>query len=100
MHPLYSVYYTYLGESVVWEIPLNHILVMFSYNRRGALVKWKQHQGPGATYRKLIMAFEEAHRLDLADVVDRLAGKVTSDQAQGTSDNPVKGISFLFYYKA
>ena len=54
-------------------------------------MKWKQHQGSGATYRKLIMAFEEAHRLDLADVVDRLAGKVTSDQAQGTSDCPIKG---------
>ena len=65
---------------------------MFSYNRRGALVKWKQHQGPDATYRKLIMAFEEAHRLDLADVVDRLAGKVTSDQAkETTSEHPVKG---------
>ena len=63
-------------------------------------MKWKQHQGPGATYRKLIMAFEEAHRLDLADVVDRLAGKVTSVQAQGTSDNPVKGISFLFYLQS
>ena len=70
----------------------NGILVMFSNNRRGALVKWKQHQGPGATYRKLIMAFEEAHRLDLADVVDRLAGKVTSDQAKETSDCPIKGI--------
>ena len=55
-------------------------------------MKWKQHQGPGATYRKLIMAFEEAHRLDLADVVDRLAGKVTSDQAQETSDCPIKSI--------
>ena len=55
-------------------------------------MKWKQHQGPGATYRKLIMAFEEAHRLDLADVVNRLAGKVTSDQAQETSDCPIKGI--------
>ena len=55
-------------------------------------MKWKQHQGPGATYRKLIMAFEEAHRLDLAEVVDRLAGKVTSDQAQETtSGHPVKG---------
>ena len=65
---------------------------MFSYNRRGALVKWKQHQGPVATYRKLIMAFEEAHRLDLADIVDRLAGEVTSDQAKEiTSEHPVKG---------
>ena len=68
------------------------LFIFFSHNRRGALVKWKQHQGPGATYRKLIMAFEEAHRLDLADVVDRLAGKVTSDQAkETTSEHPVKG---------
>ena len=57
-------------------------------------MKWKQHQGPGATYRKLIMAFEEAHRLDLADVVDRLAGKVTSDQAQGTSDYPAQETTY------
>ena len=55
-------------------------------------MKWKQHQGPGATYRKLIMAFEEAHRLDLADIVDRLAGEVTSDQAKETTcEHPVKG---------
>ena len=43
--------------------------------RRAALEKWKQHNGPRATYRKLIAAFERAGHKDFAGTVQKIAGK-------------------------
>ena len=43
--------------------------------RRAALEKWKQYNGPGATYRKLIAAFEQADHKDFAGTVQKMAGK-------------------------
>ena len=43
--------------------------------RRAALEKWKQYNGPRATYRKLIAAFEQAGHKDFAGVVQNVAGK-------------------------
>ena len=43
--------------------------------RRAALEKWKQHNGPGATYGKLIAAFEQASHKDFARAVQKVAGK-------------------------
>ena len=46
-----------------------------NYYRRAALEKWKQHNGPGATYRKLIAVFEQAGYKDFAGTVQKMAGK-------------------------
>ena len=43
--------------------------------RRAALLKWKQYQGSGATYRNLIAAFERAGHQDFADTVHTIASK-------------------------
>ena len=43
--------------------------------RRAALEKWKQYNGPRATYRKLIAAFEQAGHKDFAGTVQKVAGK-------------------------
>ena len=43
--------------------------------RRAALEKWKQYNGSGATYRKLIAAFEQADHKDFAGTVQKMAGK-------------------------
>ena len=43
--------------------------------RRAALGKWKQYNGPRATYRKLIAAFEQAGHKDFAGTVQKVAGK-------------------------
>ena len=43
--------------------------------RRAALGKWKQYNGPSATYRKLIAAFERASRKDFASKVYEIAGR-------------------------
>ena len=43
--------------------------------RRAALEKWKQYNGPRATYRKLIAAFEQTGHKDFAGTVQKVAGK-------------------------
>ena len=43
--------------------------------RRAALGKWKQYNGPRATYRKLIGTFEQAGRKDFASKVYEIAGR-------------------------
>jgi hypothetical protein len=43
--------------------------------RRAALGKWKQYNGPSATYKNLIAAFEQAGHKDFAETVQKLAGK-------------------------
>ena len=48
--------------------------IVMSY-RRAALEKWKQYNGPRATYRKLIAAFEQAGHKDFAGTVQKVAGK-------------------------
>ena len=50
------------------EIYCNHF-------RRAALEKWKQYNGPRATYRKLIGAFEQAGHKDFAGTIQKVAGK-------------------------
>ena len=49
-------------------------IVIISY-RRAALEKWKQYNGPRATYRKLIAAFEQAGHKDFTGIVQKVAGK-------------------------
>ena len=48
--------------------------IVISY-RRAALEKWKQYNGPRATYRKLIAAFEQADHKDFAGIVQKVASK-------------------------
>ena len=43
--------------------------------RRAALEKWKQCNGPSATYRNLIATFEQADRKDAASKVYEIAGR-------------------------
>ena len=50
--------------------------------RRAALEKWKQYNGPRATYRKLIAAFEQAGRKDFAGIVQKVAGKYNSNYSE------------------
>ena len=49
-------------------------IIVITY-RRAALEKWKQYNGPRATYRKLIAAFERAGRQDFASKVYEIAGR-------------------------
>ena len=45
--------------------------------RRAALEKWKQYNGPRATYRKLIAAFEQAGHKDFTGVVKKWLVSIT-----------------------
>ena len=47
----------------------------FYHYRRAALEKWKQYNGPRATYRNLIAAFEQAGCKNFASKVYERAGK-------------------------
>ena len=49
-------------------------IIVIAY-RRAALGKWKQYNGPRATYRKLIAAFEQADHKDFAGTVQKMASK-------------------------